>query len=236
MEPSFPVFGQRAFGGCRATMQGRLSACGGIFNRPAGAQDTTSACEIGLVAAPRLCGADDRLLSSALFWTGSPPKATPATVYPIRPARFTAIRFRFTNILRAIHICPGKRSPDPIPPISAPIPKNSERNLSKRAQVQARLVLPRIAQAVTSVAMSRDGKESNTTKPGTALDDDMPAEIDFSKAEVGKFYRPNALLHIPSTSIGRCKHGWLKRPTAKEYLSKLSPMNSCGARSRSSRR
>jgi hypothetical protein len=27
--------------------------------------------------------------------------------------------------------------------------------------------------------------------------DDMPANIDFSNAEVGKFYRPNAILHIP---------------------------------------
>jgi hypothetical protein len=38
---------------------------------------------------------------------------------------------------------------------------------------------------------------SDTTNPETILDDDMPAEIDFSKAEVGKFYRPNAVLHIP---------------------------------------
>jgi hypothetical protein len=28
-------------------------------------------------------------------------------------------------------------------------------------------------------------------------DDDMPADIDFSKAEVGRFYRPNVILHIP---------------------------------------
>ncbi len=39
---------------------------------------------------------------------------------------------------------------------------------------------------------------SDTTNRETVLDnDDVPAEIDFSKAEVGKFYRPNAVLHIP---------------------------------------
>jgi hypothetical protein len=31
--------------------------------------------------------------------------------------------------------------------------------------------------------------------PG-ALDDDMPAEIDFSGGERGKFYRPNAVLRF----------------------------------------
>src|SRR5258708_37019028 len=39
---------------------------------------------------------------------------------------------------------------------------------------------------------------SDTTNRETVLDnDDVPAEIDFSKAEVGKFYRPKAVLHIP---------------------------------------
>lgn len=28
-------------------------------------------------------------------------------------------------------------------------------------------------------------------------EDDMPAEIDFSNAERGKFYRPNLSLHMP---------------------------------------
>lgn len=27
--------------------------------------------------------------------------------------------------------------------------------------------------------------------------DDVPSEIDFSKAEIGKFYRPNAVFHLP---------------------------------------
>src|SRR5258708_17216368 len=39
---------------------------------------------------------------------------------------------------------------------------------------------------------------SDHANPESAFDnDDMPGEIDFSKAEVGKFYRPNAVLHIP---------------------------------------
>jgi len=39
---------------------------------------------------------------------------------------------------------------------------------------------------------------SNNTNPEPALeDDDMPADIDFSEAEVGRFYRPNTILHIP---------------------------------------
>lgn len=29
------------------------------------------------------------------------------------------------------------------------------------------------------------------------FDDDMPAEIDFSKGMRGKFYRPDARLHLP---------------------------------------
>jgi hypothetical protein len=36
---------------------------------------------------------------------------------------------------------------------------------------------------------------SNT--PNTIPDDDMPAEIDFSKGVRGKFYRPGARLHLP---------------------------------------
>lgn len=39
----------------------------------------------------------------------------------------------------------------------------------------------------------RDDINSETVRD----DDDMPSEIDFSKAEVGKFYRPNAVFHIP---------------------------------------
>lgn len=31
----------------------------------------------------------------------------------------------------------------------------------------------------------------------TTFDDDMPAEIDFSKGVRGKFYRPDARLHLP---------------------------------------
>jgi hypothetical protein len=31
----------------------------------------------------------------------------------------------------------------------------------------------------------------------TIFDDDMPAEIDFSKGVRGKFYRPDARLHLP---------------------------------------
>ena len=34
------------------------------------------------------------------------------------------------------------------------------------------------------------------------LDDDMPAEIDFSGAERGKFYRPNARLNLPAYPDG----------------------------------
>ena len=30
-----------------------------------------------------------------------------------------------------------------------------------------------------------------------ATDDDMPAEIDFSKGERGKFFRPGAVLNLP---------------------------------------
>ena len=36
-------------------------------------------------------------------------------------------------------------------------------------------------------------------RPGV-LDDDMPAEIDFSGGERGKFYRPNAQLNLPAYS------------------------------------
>jgi len=50
---------------------------------------------------------------------------------------------------------------------------------------------------------------NDTTNPETVLDhDDMPAEIDFSKAEVGKFYRPNAVLHIP-VYLDRQVQAWL---------------------------
>jgi hypothetical protein len=39
---------------------------------------------------------------------------------------------------------------------------------------------------------------SDTTNPETVSDNDnMPAEIDFSTVGAGKFYRPNAELHIP---------------------------------------
>lgn len=31
----------------------------------------------------------------------------------------------------------------------------------------------------------------------SAFDDDMPAEIDFAKGVRGKFYRPDACLHLP---------------------------------------
>ena len=31
----------------------------------------------------------------------------------------------------------------------------------------------------------------------TTFDDDMPTEIDFSKGVRGKFYRPDARLHLP---------------------------------------
>ena len=33
--------------------------------------------------------------------------------------------------------------------------------------------------------------------PSHEDDDDMPAEIDFSKGERGKFYRPGAVHHLP---------------------------------------
>jgi hypothetical protein len=31
----------------------------------------------------------------------------------------------------------------------------------------------------------------------SASDDDMPSEIDFSKGERGKFFKSNAVLHLP---------------------------------------
>ena len=31
----------------------------------------------------------------------------------------------------------------------------------------------------------------------SASDDDMPSEIDFSKGELGKFFKSNAVLHLP---------------------------------------
>ena len=34
------------------------------------------------------------------------------------------------------------------------------------------------------------------------LDDEMPAEIDFSGGERGKFYRPNARLNLPAYPDG----------------------------------
>ena len=36
-----------------------------------------------------------------------------------------------------------------------------------------------------------------TTETATNHDDDMPANIDFSKGVRGKFYHPNATLNIP---------------------------------------
>ena len=36
-----------------------------------------------------------------------------------------------------------------------------------------------------------------TTKKKLIHDDDMPAEIDFSNAERGKFYRPNMKVNLP---------------------------------------
>lgn len=37
----------------------------------------------------------------------------------------------------------------------------------------------------------------NTTEQPQEKDDDMPAEIDFSNATRGKFYRPNVMLKLP---------------------------------------
>lgn len=37
----------------------------------------------------------------------------------------------------------------------------------------------------------------NTQAPTTAHDDDMPAEIDFSKGQRAKFYRPGMRLALP---------------------------------------
>ena len=37
----------------------------------------------------------------------------------------------------------------------------------------------------------------NTSTTGPQEDDDMPAEIDFSVAVRGKFYRPDAKLNLP---------------------------------------
>lgn len=36
-----------------------------------------------------------------------------------------------------------------------------------------------------------------TTKKKSTHDDDMPAEIDFSTAERGKFYHPNMKVNLP---------------------------------------
>ncbi len=33
--------------------------------------------------------------------------------------------------------------------------------------------------------------------PATPLDDDMPAEVDFSKGARGKFFKPGAALNLP---------------------------------------
>ena len=37
----------------------------------------------------------------------------------------------------------------------------------------------------------------STQTPSTAHDDDMPAEIDFSQGQRGRFYRPGARLALP---------------------------------------
>jgi hypothetical protein len=37
----------------------------------------------------------------------------------------------------------------------------------------------------------------NPNTPPSQDDDEMPAEIDFSKGMRGKFYQPNAKLHLP---------------------------------------
>lgn len=46
-------------------------------------------------------------------------------------------------------------------------------------------------------------------------DDDMPAEIDFTKAEVGKFYRPNASFHIP-LYLDHAVQKWLMEKAASK--------------------
>ena len=46
-------------------------------------------------------------------------------------------------------------------------------------------------------------------------DDDMPAEIDFTNAEVGKFYRPNAVFHIPFYLDEKIQRWLIEKATAK---------------------
>ena len=56
----------------------------------------------------------------------------------------------------------------------------------------------------------------NTDSPQTTMnDDDMPAEIDFTKAEVGKFYRPNAAFHIPIYLDEKIQRWLVERAAAK---------------------
>jgi hypothetical protein len=42
-----------------------------------------------------------------------------------------------------------------------------------------------------------EGETMNATTTPPQDDDEMPAEIDFSKGVRGKFYRANATLHLP---------------------------------------
>jgi hypothetical protein len=49
-------------------------------------------------------------------------------------------------------------------------------------------------------------------------EDDIPQEIDFSNAEVGKFYRPNAVFHIPVYLDAKVQ-AWLMDKATQKGLS-----------------
>ena len=54
------------------------------------------------------------------------------------------------------------------------------------------------------------------------LDDDMPAEIDFSGAERGKFYRPNARLNLPAPAIALRQGAFFEQSDLIEAVATLA--------------
>ena len=54
------------------------------------------------------------------------------------------------------------------------------------------------------------------------LDDDMPAEIDFSGAERGKFYRPNARLNLPAPAIALRQGSFFEQSELIEAVATLA--------------